>query len=120
MKTLPLSIATAISLASTSCSGADASDLDAANPLHCAAQLEGYAILARQQGNEKLARGFEARSQWFADRVRALPANERTPDIINAIAEKVAAAPDGGEALATACFKRQDADPEFKQLAGRN
>lgn len=93
---------------------------EATGPLHCAAQMEGYAIIAKMQGNEKLSKGFEARSQWFSQRARALPPAERTPEIIRAISEKIAAAPDGGEALATACMERQNADADFKRYARQN
>jgi hypothetical protein len=52
-----------------------------------------------------------------ASRALTLPLNQRTSDVIKEVAEKVAAAPDGGLALATACFERQDADPRFRELA---
>lgn len=98
------------------CSKARASGFDPSNPLHCATQFELYSIIARHQGNQKSASGYGARSQWYADRARALPENERTPAVIAELGNRIAASPDGGLALATACKNRQDADPGFQRL----
>jgi hypothetical protein len=103
-------------LALSACSKANASELDPSNPLHCATQFQVYSSIARQQGDEKGARGYGARSQWYVDRARSLPAEQRTPEALNELGNRVLAAPDGGLALATECKKRQDADPEFQRL----
>jgi hypothetical protein len=100
----------------SACGKANASDFDPSNPLHCAAQFESYSIIARQQGDETKARGYGARAQWYVDRARSLPAEQLTNDALLVLGNGIAAQPDGGLALATECFKRQDADPDFQRL----
>jgi hypothetical protein len=77
--------------------------------------MESYSIVARHQGKLDLAGGFGARSQWYAERARSLPAEQLTPAALNNLGNKIAAQPDGGAALATECIKRQDADPGFQR-----
>jgi hypothetical protein len=104
-----------IGAALSACSKASASGFDPANPLHCAAQFEAYSIVAKQQGDEDKARGFGARSQWYAERARSLPADQLTMEALTDLGNKIAAQKDGGLALATKCFKRQDADQDFQR-----
>jgi hypothetical protein len=116
VKSIPLVCAGAIAAALSGCSEANASGFDAANPLHCAAQFESYAVLARQQGDEQKARGFGARAQWYAKRARSLPAEQLTPAALNELGNQIVAAPDGGLALATECWNRLEADPEYQRF----
>lgn len=104
-----------IALALSACGKASASGFDPANPLHCAAQFEAYALVARRQGQEDKARGFGARSQWYVERARSLPPEQLTPAALDDLGNRIAAQADGGEALATACMKQQDADPDFQR-----
>ena len=105
--------------ATTGCSEASAAGLDPSNPLHCAAQLESYSIIARQQGDVTKDRGFGARSQWYVDRAKSLGLDLTESALIN-VEKRILATADGGLALATECVKRQDADPDFRRLARRN
>ena len=107
--------ATIIGITLCACSKANASGFDPSNPLHCAAQFEAYSIVAKRQGDEVKARGFGARSQWYAERARALPAEQLTQQALLDLGNRIAAQTDGGLALATECFKRQDADPDFQR-----
>ena len=116
MKSIPLVCPGLISAALTGCGEASASGLEAANPLHCAAQFESYSPLARQEGDEPKARGFGARAQWYAKRARSLPAEQLTPAALNELGNRIAAAPDGGLELATECMRRQEADPDWQRL----
>jgi hypothetical protein len=100
----------------SACSKANASGFDPSNPLHCAAQFEEYSIIARQQGDERTARGYGARSQWYAERARSLPAEQRTMEALTDLGNRVAAQPDGGAELAKKCWDQQDADPAFQRL----
>lgn len=102
-----------------SCGEARAEELDASNPLHCALQFESYHILAKQMGKFNEARGYGARAHWYAVRARSLPSKQRTDEAVAKLADQLVAAPDGGLALAVECSKRQDADPDFKQLVAR-
>ena len=103
----------------SACGKANASGFDPSNPLHCAAQFSSYEVIARNQGDERKSKGFGARAQWYADRARSFPADQLTQEALNDLGNKIAAQPDGGLALATECFKRQDADPEFQKLLHR-
>ena len=116
MKYIPLACAALVGAALSGCGEANASSFDAANPLHCAAQFESYSILARQQGNEQKARGFGVRAQWYAKRARLLPAEQLTPAALNDLGKRIAAAPDGGLALATECWNRLEANPEYQRF----
>jgi len=103
----------------SACGKANASGFDPSNPLHCATQFETYSIIARQQGDETKARGYGARAQWYVDRARSLPGEQLTKEALLVLGNGIAAQPDGGVALATECFKRQDADPDFQRLVQR-
>lgn len=117
MRNGPVFLIIATSVVVAACSEANAAELSAANPLHCAMQFESYHILAKQMNKESEARGYGARAQWYTDRAKAaLPADQLTPTALAELEKKVLGAPDGGLALATECFKRQDADPEFQRL----
>ena len=100
----------------SACGKANASRFDPLNPLHCAAQFELYSIIARHHGDEVKARGFGARSQWYADRARSFPAEQLTIGALTDLGNRIAARPDGGLALATECLKRQDSDPSVQRL----
>lgn len=106
----------AATIALSACNRANASEFDPSNPLHCAAQFESYSIVAKQQGNDAKSKGFGARAQWYADRARTMPADQITPEALNKLGDRIAAAPDGGIALATECMKRQNDDPDFQRL----
>jgi len=108
--------AAVIGMCLSACSKASASGFDPTNPLHCAAQFESYSVLARHQGDERKAGAFGARSQWYAERARSLPAEQLTSEAVNDLANRIEAQPDGGLALATECMKRQDADPDYQRL----
>ena len=99
------------------CSEANAAELSPTNPLHCAMQFESYHVLAKQMGRESEARQYGARAQWYTDRAKSvLPAERLTRTALNTLEKKILEAPDGGLALATECFKRQDSDPDFQRL----
>ena len=119
VKFIPFVCVGMIAAALSGCGEAHASEFDAANPLHCAAQFESYSILARQQGDEQKARGFGARAQWYAKRARSLPAEQLTPAALNELGNRIAAAPDGGLALATECWNRLEADSEYRQYTAQ-
>jgi hypothetical protein len=103
-------------MAASGCSKANASDFDPANPLHCAAQFSAWEVVARNQGDDRKSKAMGARAQWYADRARSLPADQLTDQAMNELGNKIAAQPDGGLALAKACWEHQDADPDFQRL----
>jgi hypothetical protein len=110
-----------LALVLSACGEASASSsFDPTNPLHCAAQFESYHILAKQMGDEKSATHYGFRSQWYAKRARSLPKEQRTTEALTELGNSIAAAPDGGLALATECAKRQEADPSFPRVQARH
>ena len=101
----------------SACSQASASSsFDPSNPLHCAAQFESYHILAERMGDEKSAIHYGFRAQWYVERARSLPTERLSTEALVELSNRIAAAPDGGLALATECKKRQDADPSFPRV----
>jgi hypothetical protein len=101
------------------CGAAEASTFDAGNPLHCLVAFSSYEKLAELKGDHKLARGIGFRAQWYADQVKQLPEKERSAEASESLAARFLAEKDGGLALATECFRRQDADPAFKAEVAR-
>jgi hypothetical protein len=104
-----------IAMVVSSCSKANASGFDPTNPLHCAAQFSTWEIVARKRGEERKALALGARAQWYAVRARS-DFDKMTPAQVLDFSNRIAAQPDGGLALAKACWERQDADPEFQKL----
>ena len=100
----------------TACSKANASGLDASNPLNCAAQFSRYSTIARQQGDVALAGAFGARAEWYVNRARGIAPERPTDAALEELGRKIVAQGDGGLALATECMKRQDADPDFQRV----
>ena len=98
------------------CDKAGATSLDPTSPLHCAAQFESYHILAKRMGDKDSAVHYGFRSQWYAERARSLPQEQRSDEALEELGDRIAAAADGGEALAAACQSRQDADPSFPRV----
>lgn len=119
MRNGAVGLITAMSALVGACSAANASELSPANPLHCAMQFESYHLLAKRMGKESEARHYGARAQWYTVRAKSvLPADQLSPTALATLEKKVLAAPDGGLALATECFNRQDADPDYQRLVG--
>jgi len=108
--------ACAVSVFASACSKANASSLDPANPLHCAAQFSAWEVAVRKVGDERKAAVMSARAQWYADRARSLPADQLTEGAMMQLGNTVAAQPDGGKAFAKECWDRQDASPEFQAM----
>lgn len=100
----------------SACGKANASGLDPSNPLHCGAQFLSYSYLAKQQGDQLKEKGFALRAAWYGERARSLGVGVLTPKARSELADRILSAPDGGLALATACFKRQEADPDWQRL----
>ena len=100
------------------CSEANAEGLNPSNPLHCAAQFESYSIIARQQGDLAKERGFGARSQWYVNRAKSQGLDLTKAALLD-VEKRISATSDGGLALASECMKRQDADPNFRDLTRR-
>jgi len=115
MKTCFILCVGVIGLTLSACSKANASELDPSNPLHCGGQFQAYAFIAKQQGDDLKEKGFVLRAAWYGERARSLAA-ELTPEARIELADRIASAPDGGLALATACLKRQEADPDWQRL----
>lgn len=105
-----------LAVTAAACSQANASGLDPANPIHCAAIFQSYSLIANAQGGEGAGRGWAARSQFYMERARTLPPENLTDAALLDVGNRVAALTDGGLALATECTKRLEADPEFKAL----
>ena len=100
----------------SACSKANASGLDPSNPLHCGAQFQSYSSVAKQQGDELRTKGFAVRAAWYVERARSLGVEPLTPHARSELADRILSAPDGGLALATACFERQEADNDWQRL----
>jgi hypothetical protein len=100
----------------SACSKANASGLDPSNPLHCGAQFQSYSFIAKQQGDDLKQKGFALRAAWYGEQARSVGAQQLTPNAQSELADRILSAPDGGLALATECFKRQEADPDWQRL----
>ena len=114
MKTYFILFAGALTL--SACGKANASGLDPSNPLHCGAQFQSYSFVAKQQGDELKEKGFALRAAWYGERARSLGGEPLTPQARSELADRILSAPDGGLALATECFKRQEGDPDWQRL----
>ena len=96
------------------CAKAQASDLDPSNHLHCAAQFQSFASIAKARGEE--GRGWDARAKFEVNLAKEIPGADLSDAALASLENRILAASDGGLALATECLKRQEADPAFRKL----
>ena len=97
----------------TACGRAEAADLSPNNPVHCGVQFESYSQVAKLQDNRALERGFGARAQWYIEKAKR-QGLDLSEEALLAVSDKIAAAKDGGLALATECTRRLEGDPEYR------
>jgi hypothetical protein len=100
------------------CSRAEASSLDASNPVHCTIVLTAFEQIAQKMGNDKAARSLGVRASWYGEQSRALAEDQRSEAALNNAYEKLAAAPQAAEEIGMECQRRQDQHPDWQaQLA---
>lgn len=99
---------------SVSCGNAQAATFNASNPVHCAAALAYFELVAQNMGDQNSATGLKVRAQWYGGQAKNLPQEQRSYDVLQKIGADLDADPEAAAVFAGDCQERQNQHPDWQ------